>query len=219
MASPVTIVITMHLKFRRGNALLYRSQWVPKGAIANTHGYSCQVYVGSIGLGAARIPEALLPKLSEDEHAFIDAKVCAPARDAAERQRREAEHRERDPGWRLEEATRLVDEAAERSVEQPVTAVTSERLMDAVARLRVTGNPPVAQSELTSDPLAEALAAARAATQAVASGRYGKSPAEGVRTTRAYKLWAQLFDAVQGEAEGSLLRNLQARGFVKRRGR
>ena len=219
MTPPVTITVTMHLKFRRGKALLYRSQWVPKGATANTHGYSRQVYVGSIGLGAARIPEALLSKLSEDEHAFIDARICAPARDAAERQRREAEHRERDPGWRLEEATRLVSEAVERSAEQPVTAVTSERLMDAVGRLRVTGNLQAAKTVGTTDPLADALAAVEGAAQAVAAGRYGKAPAEGVRNTHAYKLWAQLFDAVQGEAESSLLRTLQDRGFVKRRGR
>ncbi|WP_156030150.1 hypothetical protein [Thiomonas sp. FB-Cd] len=117
------------------------------------------------------------------------------------------------------EAQRLVAEAAERSGEQPVTAVTAERLMEAVGRLRVTGNPQAAESATAPDPLAEALSAVRSATQAVANGRYGKAPAEGVRNTRAYRLWAQLFDAVQGEAEGSLLRTLQERGFVKRRGR
>ena len=209
----------MHLKFRRDGALLYRSLWVPKGTDANTHGFSRQHYVGSLPVTTEAIPDALRARLSEDEHAFIDARICAPAKEAAERQRLEEERRERDPGWRLEEATRLVGEAAERSAEQPVTAATVAAVRDAINRLRVTGNPQAADPATTPDPLAEALAAARAAAQAVASGRYGKAPAEGVRNTRAYKLWAQLFDAVQGEAEGSLLRNLQARGFVKRRGR
>ena len=118
----------MHLKLRRGSVLLYRSVWVPKGADANTHGFSRQTYVGSLPVTTEAIPEALRGRLSDDECAFVDAKICAPTREVAERQRREAEHRERDPGWRLEEASRLVDEAAERSVEQPVTSVTAERL-------------------------------------------------------------------------------------------
>ncbi|MDE2252918.1 MAG: hypothetical protein KGL42_01415 [Betaproteobacteria bacterium] len=209
----------MHLKFRRGSALLYRSTWVPKASAGNTHGFSRQTYVGSMPTSAEAIPSALRERLSDDECAFIDARICAPAKAAAERLRMEEERRERDPGWRLVEAQRLVAEAAERSAAQPVTAVTAERLMDAVGRLRVTGNPQAAEPAMTSDPLAEALSAVRSATQAVANGRYGKAPPEQVRTTRTYKLWADLWAAVEGETEGSLLRALQDRGFVKRRGR
>ncbi len=80
------------------------------------------------------------------------------------------------------------------------------------------GSAVTAVTTKPTDPLTDALTAIRAGAQAVSAGRYGKAPAEGVRNTRAYKLWAQLFDAMQGEAEGSLLRALQASGFVKKRG-
>ena len=209
----------MHLKFRRNNALLYRSVWVPKASAGNTHGFSQQDYVGSIALDVQVIPNALIQRLTDAEIGFVEAKVCSPARERAAAQRQIEECRERDPGWRLEEATTLISEAAERSVGQPVTAVAADRLREAIGQLRLTENLEVPKAACTTDPMADALAAARAAALAVASGRYGRAPAEGVRNTHAYKLWAQLFDAVQGEAEGSLLRTLQDRGFVKRRGR
>jgi hypothetical protein len=66
--------------------------------------------------------------------------------------------------------------------------------------------------------LAEALSAVRAAAQAVAAGRYGRALADQVRTTRTYRLWAELFELVQGDRETSLLRALQSKGFVKKRG-
>jgi hypothetical protein len=66
--------------------------------------------------------------------------------------------------------------------------------------------------------LAEALSAVQGAAQAVAAGRYGKAPPDQVRTTLTYKHWAQLLEAVQGEGDGSLLRALQDKGYVKRRG-
>ena len=199
----------MHLKFRRGSALLYRSVWVPKGTDANTHGYSRQTYVGSLPVTTEAIPDALRGRLSDDECAFVDAKVCAPAKAAAERLRMEAERRERDPGWRIAEAQRLVEEAIERSAEQPVAAVTVAAVRDAVGRLRVTGNPQAADPATTSDPLADALAAVEGAAQAFAAGHYGKAPVVRVRTTLTYKRWSQLLDAVQGESGGCLLRSLQ----------
>ncbi len=33
----------MHIKQRRGRALLYRSAWVPRGAEGNSHGYPTQL--------------------------------------------------------------------------------------------------------------------------------------------------------------------------------
>ena len=208
----------MHIKTRRGRALLYRSTWVPKGAQGNTHGYSRQAYVGSIPVTTEVIPNALRERLSVDELAFVDAKICGPAREAAERQRLEDERRERDPGWRLEKAQRLVNEAAARSAGMPVSAITAESLRTAFTRLHVTGSPATPKATMQPDPLAEALAAVRNAAQAVASGRYGKAPKEQVRTTRTYRLWAELFELVQGENDNSLLRSLQAKGFVKKRG-
>lgn len=208
----------MHIKQRRGRALLYRSTWVPKGAEGNTHGFTRQVYVGSIAQDAASVPAELRERLARDEDEFVEKTVCQPARERIAAQAREAEVRQRDPAWRVAEAVRLVEEAVERSVEQPLSAVTVTRLRETVERLRVAGDQAKAKGGSSTDPLAEALSAVRAAALAVANGRYGKAPAKDVRGTRPYKLWAQLLVAMQGEGGGSLLRALQDKGYVKRRG-
>lgn len=208
----------MHLKFRRNRALLYRSTWVPKGTAANTHGYTQQRYVGSIPLTASSIPAPLQSRLSADELSFVESKICDAARQRAAEEQRAATEREKDPGWRIEEAQRLLGEAADRSASQPVPAAILDRVQQAVVRLHTKGAPVTAATTKQTDPLAEALTAIRTAAQAVTSGRYGTAPAEGVRTTRTYKTWSQLFDAVQGDTEGSLLRALQGSGFVKKRG-
>lgn len=203
-------------------ALLYRSTWVRKGSAGNTHGYTQQRYVGSIPLTAAAISPSLHSKLTQEEIAFVESKICAPARQRAAEEQRAAEQRERDPGWRVEEAARLVREAAGRSAAQPVPAALVERLQQAVGGLHAKGSAVTAVTAVTTksaDPLAEALTAVRTAAQSVAAGHYGKAPAEGVRTTRTYKTWSQLLEAVQGENDGSLLRALQESGYVKRRGR
>lgn len=208
----------MHIKQRRGRALLYRSTWVPKGAEGNTHGFTRQVYVGSIAQDAASVPAELRERLARDEDEFVEKTVCQPARERIAAQAREAEVRQRDPAWRVAEAQRLVEEAVERSAERPVTVTAVTRLREQLERLQVAGDQAKPRAGSTTDPLAEALSAVRAAAQAVASGRYGKAPAKDVRGTRPYKLWAQLLEAVQGEGGGSLLRALQDRGYVKRRG-
>ena len=209
----------MHIKIRRGRALLYRSTWVPKGAAANTHGFSQQRYVGCIALTAAAIPTCLQSKLTSDELALIESRVCGPARQRAAEEQRAAEQRELDPAWRIEEAQRLLGEAADRSAGRPVAAALVERLQQAVSRLHAKGSAVTAVTTKSADPLAEALTAVRTAAQSVTAGHYGKAPAEGVRTTRTYKTWSQLLEAVQGETDGSLLRALQESGYVKRRGR
>ncbi|CQR41340.1 conserved protein of unknown function [Thiomonas sp. OC7] len=209
----------MHIKIRRNYALLYRSNWVPKGSADNTHGYTQQRYVGSILLTATSIPAPLQSRLSSDELSFVESKVCTPARQRAAEQQRATEQRENDPGWRVEEAVRLLGEAADRSAGRPVAAATLERVQQAVSRLHAKSSVVTAVTTKSTDPLTDALTAIRAAAQAVTSGRYGKAPAEGVRTTRTYKTWSQLLDAVQGENDGSLLRALQECGYVKRRGR
>ena len=208
----------MHFKQRRGRALLYRSAWVPRGAEGNTHGFTRQVYVGSISAAATAVPAELQERLAEGECDFIEEKVCRPARERIVELTRENERKERDPMWRVAEAARLVEEAVERSVEQPLSAVTVTRLRETVERLRVAGDQAKAKGGSSTDPLAEALSAVRAAALAVANGRYGKAPAKDVRGTRPYKLWAQLLVAMQGEGGGSLLRALQEKGYVKRRG-
>ena len=209
----------MHIKTRRNRALLYRSAWVPKGTAGNTHGYAQQHYVGSIPLTAAAISPLLHSKLTQEEVAFIESKICTPARQRAAEEQRAAERREVDAVWRVEEALELLVQAAERSAAQPVPAAILDRVQQAVSRLHTKGSPATAVTMKPTDPLAEALTAIRVAAQAVTSGRYGKAPSEGVRTTRTYKTWSQVLDAVQGESDGSLLRALQECGYVKRRGK
>ncbi|MDE3105450.1 MAG: hypothetical protein KGK08_09780 [Acidobacteriota bacterium] len=209
----------MHMKTRRGRALLYRSTWIPKGSAGNTHGYTQQRYVGSIPLTAAAISSSLHSKLTQEEIAFVESKVCTPARQRATEENRAAEQRELDPGWRIEEALGLLGEAEKRSAGQPVPAAILDRVQQAVSRLHAKGSAVTAVTTKSADPLAEALTAVRTAAQSVAAGHYGKAPAEGVRTTRTYKTWSQLLEAVQGENDSSLLRALQESGYVKRRGR
>ena len=208
----------MHIKQRRGRALLYRSEWVPRGAAGNTNGFTRQVYVGSIAQDATSVSAELRERLTEEESDFVEDRICRPARDRIADQAREAERRESDPAWRVAEAQRLVEEAVELSAEQPVSGVTVTRLRETVDRLRIAGDQAKARGGSSTDPLAEALSAVRSAAQAVAGGRYGNAPAEQVRTTRTYKLWSELFELVQGESNTSLLRALQAKGYVKRRG-
>ena len=211
-------VINMHIKTRRGRALLYRSAWVPKGADGNSNGYTKQLYVGSIAQDATSVPAELRERLTEGEVEFVEDRVCRPARDRIAHQLREAGQRERDPAWRVAEAQRLVEEAVEHSVEQPVTVAAVTQLREKLERLRVAGDQAKPRAGPAADPLAEAVSAVRAAAQAVATGRYGNAPAEQVRTTRTYKLWSELFELLQGERDTSLLRALQSKGFVKKRG-
>ena len=59
--------------------------------------------------------------------------------------------------------------------------------------------------------------AIKAARDAVTAGHYESAPAEGVRATHPYKMWAEIFEAIEGAGQNSLLRTLQVRGYVKTR--
>ncbi len=198
-------------------ACLYRSRWVPKGAAGNTHGYAVQTYVGSLPSDSCAIPDALAAGLTEEQRAYVERSICAPARALAERTRQEAVQREGDPVWRLTEAGRLVDEAVECSHRRRVPRETVQPIAEALGRVKVVGAPEQRPSPPSADPLAEALSAIRAAANAVREGAVGSAPDTGARTTRPYTLWAQIVAEVDGTADRSLLEALQARGFVKRR--
>lgn len=143
---------------------------------------------------------------------------------------RAAELREADPIWRLDEAARLAMEAAEHSQRGAVPNVKVVAVQGALSKVRTIthaqapshaqGQPSshAAPTEQTkSDPLRDALAAIKAARDAVLAGRYGFAPAEGVRNTHPYKLWTDVFEAIEGSTGNSLMRALQAKGFVKTR--
>jgi hypothetical protein len=220
----------MHIKRRSTRALLYRSSWVPKGSAGNTHGYSTQEFVASISLDAEGLPPELESKLTAMELEYLEAKVFRPARIAAEQQRKAREHHVVDPIWRLDEAARLSTEAAVLSERGAVpnvkvaavqAAISKVRMIAPVHTVSMTDVPqPTANTDVVRpDPLREALAAIKAARDAVTAGRYGSAPAEGVRSTYAYKRWSEIFEAVEGTGGDSLLRALQAKGFAKTRGK
>jgi hypothetical protein len=213
----------MHIKRRANRALLYRSSWVRKGAALNTHGYSTQTYVASLLLDAEELPKELENIFSKEEIEYLELKIFRPARLASEEKKREFEHRKIDPTWRLEEAARLVKEAALLSESCFVASERIAEVEDAIGRVRTTAPSQVSSKAvyspaLSHDPLSTALLAILEARNAVADGHYGDAPAEGVRTTHVYKKWAEIFDAVEGSVSNSLLRALQTKGFVKSRG-
>jgi hypothetical protein len=220
---------TLHIKRRGTRAMLYRSSWVPKGSTGNTHGYSTQTFVGSLGIDAERLPAELENQLSDEELEYLESKLFLPARIASEQQKRAAEHRETDPVWRLEEAARLSVEAAIRSERGAVPNVKVVAIQTALGKVKtitplqvtqsVPNSIPASAEHGRSDPLRDALLAIKAARDAVMAGRYGSAPAEGVRATYAYKKWSEIFEAVEGAGSDSLLRALQAKGFAKTRGK
>lgn len=211
----------MHIKKRNNTLSLYRSVWVPKGVCGNTHGFSQQKFVASLPEDTTVIPENIADYLTPQEAAFVEHRICSPARAAQAEARAAAVKREADPVWRIEEAARLLDEAAVRSAEALVPEVRVHRIVTAACKIHTIGqqstrsNPAVVHS----DPLRDALAALQTAAQAVKAGRYGNGPSEGMKSTSIYALWLELQEALEGAQEGSLMRCLQARGFVKTRQR
>jgi hypothetical protein len=212
----------MHIKTRGKSkrANLYRSSWIHKGTEGgNTHGFSRQTFVGSLPVDAEAIPDDIKLRLSSEELAFVERAVIAPAKAASEKARREAEHKERDPMWRLEEALRLLGEAASLSVDAHVPQGRLKALSEALAGVKGVGAASARHDSLLIDPLSEVLNALRAAAHSVRDGHYGDGPQEGVRRTKTYQHWTEICQSVDGTArEGGLLRALQSRGWVKAKG-
>ena len=215
----------MHIKKRGPRAMLYRSNWVPKGTSGNTHGYSHQTFIGSLPVDglAETMPPDLAAKLSAEELEYIEIKLFQPARLAAQQARRAAELRESDPVWRLDEAEHLISEAALKSERGAVPNSKVSALQTALSKVRTITQQAHAVAPATdqtaSDPLKAALGAIKLARDAVLSGRYGTAPAEGVRGTGVYKMWADIFETVGGSDGNSLMRALQSKGFAKTRGK
>ncbi|SEB99084.1 hypothetical protein SAMN02787142_0683 [Burkholderia sp. WP9] len=209
----------MHAKKRNGRFSLYRSQYVRKGAMGNSHGYAAQEFVGSLPAEALDIPVELFGKLSPEEREYVENKVVLPARRAVEQSRRVAEEerraqefRERDPRWRVDDALRLLAEVA-KLASQGDTRVEAGKvkvLRDALEGLATT-------AKLQPDPLDAVRAAVVSATTAVKAGHYGTAPAGNVRDTNVYKRWRSIGEAVDS-GKDSLLKALQEKGWARVRG-
>lgn len=202
----------MHIKKRGNKALLYRSTWVSKGAEGNSHGFSRQVYLGSMSLLATQIPSDTGAKLTPAEREFVERQVVHPAQHALARAQAEAQKRRSDPLWRLDEGLRLVREAAALSAHGAVPPARVRELQNALSTIHVIGTL-IRTAE--RDPLESAVEALRHAARAVGDGYYGPAPEEGVRKSPVYTRWLAISEQVDGSASDGLLRQLQARGWVK----
>ena len=203
----------MKINPRGRRAYLYRRRWVPAGPDV-PHAHPAEDYLGAIDADAETIPPELLAILTEAEQAQLREKVLLPAAQA----RAAAAKREQDPLWRIAEASRLLAEAAHCSQSALVPGSTLTAARKAIENIRLIDNfhtrPSAPPPRAKGEKLEEALAAIKAAADAIRSGDYGKAPLEGARSTRAYRLWSELYRAVEGD-ERSLLRALQEKGFVK----
>ena len=205
----------MKINLRGRRAYLYRRRWVPAGP-GVPHAHPAEDYIGAIDANAESIPTELLAVLTEAEQAHLQEKVLLPAAQA----RAAAAKREQDPLWRIAEASRLLTEAARCSQAALVPGSSLTQARQALDNIRLIHHTPTRPAvsppppRPSDDKLAEALVAIKAAAEAVRNGAYGKAPVEGARSTRAYRLWSELFRAVEGD-ERSLLRALQEKGYVK----
>jgi len=209
----------MHAK-KRGNRInLYRSNYVRKGENGNTHGYPLAKFVGSLPVDSLEIPSLLAKKLTAEERQYVERVVIEPALRAIESKEREVQERELDPGWRIDEALRLLLEASIRigdgeALEWGDSVVRLSQLVAELALYAGAPNPGTCSGK--GDPLKDALAALERATQAVRDGYYKNGPASGFQATEVYRTWSAITVAVGGNDEGSLKRALQGRGWVRR---
>ena len=213
----------MHIKKRGLRAMLYRSVWIKKGVEGNSHGFSRQTFVASLGVDSQSLTEKLTALLSAEEAGYVDKNLLVPARLAAEAFRVQAESERRDPVRRLDEAAKLVREAAALSAEAVVPHGRIKAIADALATVKSLGDPALPsaprQQVQKSEPLVEALNAIRAAAQAVREGHYGHAPVDGARRSKPYEIWMEISREIDGTSgPDGLLRALQSCGWVKVRG-
>ena len=205
----------MKINIRGRRAYLYRRRWI-RASQDLPVAHPIEDYLGAIPTDAQAIPAELKERLTADEQVQLHQKILLPAAAA----RAAAAQREREPGWRIQEAARLLSEAAERSESVHVFASQLAEVKKALGSIKVfesnasraAASPPPQRT----DKLADALVAVKAAAESVRNGDYGKAPAEGARSTRAYRLWSEIQEAFES-GERSLLRSLQEKGFVKTR--
>lgn len=209
----------MYLKKLRNNRIaLVESRYVRKGAAGNTHGYSTAVTLCRLSAEATSLPSEVAKKLTEDQLRYLDENLFGPNRRLEAEARAVAEVRATDPGWRLHEAARLVNEARALCVHRAVESAAITAVRDALDALQPPTQLQRPAAPRPVDPLKAAIQAVNSATTAVAGGHYGEAPDTGVRESLVYRSWQALNDAVTGPEEGSLQRALQRLGWVKTKG-
>ena len=213
----------MHIKKRGQRAMLYRSTWIKKGVESNSHGFSRQTFVASVAVDSQSLSEKLNALLSAEEADYVHKNLLMPARLAAEACRVQTENERRDPLRRLDEAAKLVREAAVLSADAVVPHGRIKAITDALATVKSLGSSTLPsaprQEAQKSEPLVEALNAIRAAAQAVREGHYGHAPVDGARRSKPYEIWMEISREIDGTSgPDGLLRALQSCGWVKVRG-
>jgi hypothetical protein len=204
----------MHAKERDGRKLFYRTHYVRKGVVGNSHGYSKTKFVGSLPCNAVEIPDDLKKKLTPDELAYVRETVIEPAQRAADREREAELARERDPAWRVERAIELLDQAVELWRAQPLTISDSR-----IAALEAVTEPLFEAMEARDwrsrhpNPLKDVRDLIGEAAAFVRQGGYGTAPATNARATEPYAFWMD----IKSSLDHDLLPALQEAGYVKRR--
>lgn len=175
--------------------------------------------MGSLPINSVSIPELLMGRLTPAEVDFVEKQILLPARLAEEHERKVAAARQKDPLWRLEDAQLLLEQVAALSQESSVPASRIRALKDAMAGIQVYPRPTSA-TEQPTDPLREAVCSLETAAKAVSGGRYGRATPGSSRRSKVYENWQAIVRHVEGGNAGSesLLRALQATGWVKSRG-
>lgn len=210
----------MFLKKIRGQRkALVQSQYVRKGVEGNTHGFPRSVILCRLPANATSLTDDVAQRLSDSQRAYLERELLGPNRQREAEALAEAELRAKDPTWRLAEALKLVVDAQALSVDRPLAASVVSSLKAALEAVRVRGSGVAAPQAKPVDPLKTALAAVRAASDAVSGDFYNSPPESGIRDTPVHRLWMELNEALSGDAESSLLRRLQRKGWVAARSR
>ncbi|WP_442596658.1 hypothetical protein ACSBPU_06820 [Parapusillimonas sp. JC17] len=199
------------LRRNKHTARIMRQQYVRKGAQGNQHGYVRTIPLATISLSAVEVPGEIAELLSTKELAHLEKSIIFPARNEAERKKKEQEARECDPNWRVTEAINFLQEAGRRAQLVAVDPRLLEGLHETVAAL----GPAVIEN---LDPLDAVSASVRAAISAVEQGRYGRNQGPVRKDAIAAKKWAEL-RALVLERPDSLVAALQDAGWVATRDR
>lgn len=204
------------IRKNKHTASILRPRYVRKGTEGNDYGFVRRFRLETISLSATEVPQKISALLSERELEHLHRVVIQPARQKAERARKAAEERERDPIWRLQEAIKWLSEAAKRAKHANIPDELRQHLDAACAPFRPSRPAQQCQEE---DAIQKAVQAVKQATAAVVRGDYGRNTEEQVRKdTLAGKRWADLRAATLDE-NGSLLAALQEARWVTKRNR